>query len=283
MNTANVIKFPEQEIPTGYVLLSSDQLSQIVQDAVIKALEAQEGGSNVKVEKLPSKKSRGLTEPSDVKSNGVKKATAAVAIRDVNQIRGVRDYFLSIGDTRDYAIFSTGMTLGIRIRDLLKLKVRDFLKSDGTFRERLDIIEMKTDKRNRPLLTDYAKESIKVYLAERGEYSMDDYMFISKWQDSGKGIHSPISLTMFNKRLAEAGEQVGIHLSSHCMRHTFAYMMNMVAHSKTEEDINYFSLVVTQIAMNHASLAQTLSYTGLTQDMMDEKRREISVYLSENT
>lgn len=283
MANANIIQFPEPKLPEGYLVLSPEQLSNIIQNAVFKALEAQEEASTPKEGKLPSREEERLKKASSVKSNGVKKATAAVPIKDVKQIREIRDYLLYLGDTRSYAVFSVGLTLGIRVRDLLVLKVRDFLNEDGTFKERLDIIEMKTDKRNRPLITEYAKDAILKYLSERKDYELDEPMFVSSWRDPSIKKSKPMSLSMFNKRLNQAGEHIGLHLSSHCMRHTFSYMMNTHATSETEEQLSYMSLVVTQIAMNHASLAQTLAYTGLSQDMMDEKRRSISDFLMKNT
>ena len=59
--------------------------------------------------------------------------------------------------------------------------------------------------------------------------------------------------------------------------------MNTHGSSETSDNLDYMSLIVTQMAMNHANLYQTLSYTGLSQEMMDEKRKAVSDFLLENT
>ena len=266
---ATVIKFPQQQ--EEYVTISRAELQAMIAEAVRSAI------TDTKPKKIHMTTEERQQKLSPFKSNGGKKATAAQPLTNAEEIKAVRGYFLTKGMYREYAIFSVGLTLGIRANDLLDLEIGDFIDEDGSFKERLDVIEMKTDKRNRPLLTEYAKQALTLYLEHRNKrYSPKDKMFITN-----RG--TACSLSFYNQKLAQAGEALGIHLSSHCMRHTFAYLMNTHGPSETANSLDYMSLLMTQMAMNHSHLSQTLSYTGLSQTMMDEKRIAISEYLLANT
>lgn len=274
MQPAQIIQFPQQQENT--IQLTPSQLQEIIKSAVAQAIQE----NAPKRRKLtPEERQRKL---SPVKSNGGKKATAALPIKDPKTIKAVRDYFMARGDVREYAIFSVGLTLGIRARDLLQLKLSDFMNPDGTFKKRLDVIEMKTDKRNKPLLTQYATDAMELYLLTRPGYTLDEPAFLSSWKNLD-GTPKCYSLSRYNERLAEAGEAIGMHLSSHCMRHTFSLYMNLYAGSETQNNLDLMSLTITQMAMNHSDIKQTLAYTGLSQDMMDEKRRSLSDFLEKNT
>lgn len=263
----NIVYLPQQD---DSITISRSELQNIVAQAVQDALSS-------------TKKKRHMTREerkqavSSYKEDGSKKATAAVPLKDTKDIKAVRDYFLSSGQIREYAIFSVGITLGVRASDLLDLQVKDILTPAGQFRDRLDVVEMKTSKRNRPLLTDYAKQALELYFKVRkNKYSPEDSLFITNQGSS-------CSLSFFNRKLREAGEALNLRLSSHTMRHTFSYLMSTQTAGATESNVDYMSLFVTQMAMNHSSISQTLSYTGLTQDMMDERRKAVSHYLLENT
>lgn len=285
--TAKIIPFPGQE--EERVSLTKSELSKMLGEAARQAIELYASApSSSEVLTVKSKPHHMTPEErrqklSPYKSDGGKKATAATPIRDPAKIKGIRDFFLDRGQLREYAIFSVGLTLGIRASDLLTMKVGDFMNPDFTFKNRLDVIEMKTDKRNRPLLVDYAKNALKIYLASRGgDLDLQDYMFVTNRKLSD-GRQAPLSLSLFNQNLSYAGSSVEMHLSSHCMRHTFALYMNLYGKSEMEGQLNYMSLLMTQMSMNHANLSQTLAYTGLSQDVMDEKRTALSQYLADNT
>ena len=262
---SNIVYLPQQD---DLVTISKAELQAIVMQAVQSAL-----GSSKRTHMTKEERSQSL---SPYKENGEKKATAAYPLKDPKDIKAVRDYFLSSGDLREYAIFSVGLTLGIRASDLLSLQIQDVFTPSWRYKERLDIIEMKTDKRNKPLLTEYAIEALEQYLSTRKRCSQDSPLFITTQKTS-------YSLSGYNRKLREAGKALNIRLSSHTMRHTFSYLMSTQSAGTTEEVIDFMSIFVTQMAMNHSSIAQTLSYTGLTQDMMDDRRKAVSSYLMENT
>ena len=265
---AQIIQFPQRD---ELYTIGKNELQALITESVSSAMR---GTTRKRTHMTPEERQQKL---SPIKTNGVKKATAAHPIRDPKELKAIRGYFSSNSMYREYAIFSVGLTLGIRANDLLALKVKDFMNEDGTFKDRLDVIEMKTDKRNQPLLTDYAKEALSLYLAHRNKVcSPEEPMFLTNRL-------SPCSLSLFNQNLLKCGEALNLRLSSHCMRHTFAYLMNTHGSSETSDNLDYMSLIVTQMAMNHANLYQTLSYTGLSQEMMDEKRKAVSDFLLENT
>lgn len=264
--SGNIVYLPQQE---DLITISRSELQTLISQAVQDALSSGKKSHMTKEERQSSL--------SLYKENGLKKATAAFPLKDTKDIKAVRHYFLSSGELREYAIFSVGLTLGIRANDLLDLRIRDVFTSAGDYKDRLDIIEMKTDKRNKPLLTEYAKAAITLYMDVRPKItSPEEKLFITNRGTS-------CSLSFYNKKLREAGDALKIRLSSHTMRHTFSYLMSTQSAGQVEANLSYMGLFVTQMAMNHSTIAQTLSYTGLTQDMMDERRKAVSSYLMENT
>lgn len=265
---SNIVYLPRQD---DTLTISRAELQEIVAQAV-------QGALNKKKHHHLSKEER-KQAVSPLKSDGSKKATAAYPLKCSEDIKKVREYLLSAGLVREYAIFSVGLTLGVRASDLLSLQVKDVFDLSGEYKDRIDIIEMKTSKRNKPLLTEYAKKAIDEYLKVRKQIvSPEEYLFRT---NNIKG--SPCSLSYYNTKLRETGEAVGLRVSSHTMRHTFSYLMSTQTSSVTEQNITYMSLFVTQMAMNHSNISQTLSYTGLTQEMIDERRIAVSKYLLENT
>ena len=66
-------------------------------------------------------------------------------IRDKNKINEMKIELKKQG-TRDYLLFLLGINTGLRISDIIKLKVLDVLNKDRTPKTHITIIEKKTGK-----------------------------------------------------------------------------------------------------------------------------------------
>lgn len=74
---------------------------------------------------------------SEFKSDGKRKPRPADPVRSYEDFAAVQNYFLEQGKIRDWALWTIGVSLGLRISDLLSLKICYLLNDDKTFRKTL--------------------------------------------------------------------------------------------------------------------------------------------------
>ncbi len=153
---------------------------------------------------------------------------------------------------RDYCLFTIGINSGLRISDLLELKIRDV--TDGKkLKDRISIRERKTGKIKDFPLGSNSRKALKEYLDSR-DYTDDEWLFSSQ-----KG--GPISRQHAWRILNVAAQTVGIiePVGTHTLRKTFGYWA-----FKNGADITRI-----QKLLNHSSPGITLAYIGITRDELD--------------
>lgn len=167
-------------------------------------------------------------------------------IRDKNKIEEVKTELLKTG-MRNYMIFVLGINTGLRIGDLLRLKVEDV-------RDKTHIIiqEQKTGKSKRFMINHQLRKEIDRYIENMKD---DEYLFQSQ-----KGHNRPVGRVQTHRILKDAANKVGLdEISNHSMRKTFGYF-----HYQQYKDV-----VVLQNLFNHSAPSVTLKYIGINQDIMD--------------
>ncbi len=212
-------------------------------------------------------------EYTDFKSDGKRKPHAADPIRSYEDFAAIQNYFLERGKIRDWAMWTIGVSLGLRISDLLSLKISSLLEPDKkTFRKRLTIVEQKTSKINSCLITEavvYA--ATKLFNSMRWRFNLSDYLFKSA-KTQGK---------MFEeygwKILSDAGKalELPITIGSHTMRKSFANIAACV--DKSCIDMN--SITKIQGLLNHSDQRVTMKYLGTYQQMFDRARIAVSDFV----
>ncbi len=175
-------------------------------------------------------------------------------IRDWNLILDFAD-FLKEKSERDYVLFMFGIYSGLRISDILPLKVRDVRDADFIY-----AIEKKTHKFKRLKINDELKPIIKKYILGKRDY---EYLFK---RDKGKPV--PITrqrVWQILNSLAddfEYKEKIGCHT----LRKTFGYWLYQETHdAATLQDI-----------FNHSSIEYTKRYIGVDQDNQDKMINNLS-------
>ena len=178
-------------------------------------------------------------------------------IRDVKQIETIKK-LLKQQSLRDYCLFVLGINSGLRISDLLKLKISD-ISDKGKIKDRIRLREKKTNKFKDFPLSNSTKSALKEYLKTR-EYSENAPLFISR---KNKGF---LMRQQAYKIINDVAKSVGIKekIGTHTLRKTFGY------HAYN----NGYDITLIQKLFNHSSPSVTLRYIGITQDEMDD------VYLS---
>ncbi|GIN71264.1 site-specific integrase [Bacillus sp. J14TS2] len=174
-------------------------------------------------------------------------------IRDPDLILEMKK-FLRQQCERNYMLFVTGINSGLRISDILPLRVRDAKKAY------FDLREQKTQKQKRILITPGLKRELKRYIEDKED---DEYLFKSR-----EGLNKPIGRSMAYKVLREAAEYVGLDgIGTHTLRKTFGYHFYM----------QYKDVALLQEIFNHSSEEITLRYIGITQDHSDKAMKGFKI------
>lgn len=168
-------------------------------------------------------------------------------IRDLDRIEAMKKYLKNKSE-RNYILFVVGINSGLRISDILPLRVRDVNK-----RSYFVIKEKKTGKRKEVQMTPLLRREIKKYVAGKDD---DEYLFASR-----EGVNQPISRSMAYKILREAAEYVGLDgIGTHTLRKTFGYHFYQ----------KYKDVVMLMELFNHTEEKTTLRYIGVTQDALNQ-------------
>lgn len=174
-------------------------------------------------------------------------------IRDPEYIRVIKR-FLKEKSERNYMLFLTGINSGLRISDILKLRVSDVKKSY------FNIKEQKTGKAKRIAITPALQREFKAYIEGKEDH---EYLFKSR-----EGINKPIGRSMAYKILREAAEYVSLEgIGTHTLRKTFGYHFYK----------QYKDPALLQEIFNHSSEDITLRYIGVNQDIMDKAIKDFKI------
>jgi integrase len=167
-------------------------------------------------------------------------------IRDIKDIENMKRVLKKSGQ-RDYMLFLTGINTGLRISDILKLKV-----SDVKGKSHISIKEKKTGKNKRLLLNAPFKVELDEYIADMQD---DEPLFKSQ-----KGDNKPIGVVRAWGLLQDAAEKCDLdEIGTHTLRKTFGYHFYQ----------QYKDVALLQDIFNHSSPSVTLRYIGINADIVD--------------
>ncbi|EFI32744.1 integrase family protein [Desulfonatronospira thiodismutans ASO3-1] len=172
-------------------------------------------------------------------------STKVEPIRRLEDIRAIKN--LLQNEPRNLLLFTMGINNGLRIGDLLQLKVRDIqnLKVGDVHR----VIEQKTGKENILLINKSTHKALRNYL----EYKPgpDEYLFRSQRDKS-----SPITVSYANQVIKKWCKQINLtgNYGTHTLRKTFGYIQR----------VHYgvgFEILCKRF--NHSSPTTTMRYLGI--------------------
>lgn len=174
-------------------------------------------------------------------------------IRDPELLEDIMHYLRQV-NRRNYMLFLTGIHTGLRISDILKLRVRDVT---GTH---ISIREKKTRKQKLILITPDLKRELRSYIEGMQPH---EYLFKSR-----QGSNRPIGRSMAYKILQSVSDEFDLsEIGCHTLRKTFGYW-----HYKQYKDV-----VMLMNHFNHSTEKVTLRYIGELQDTMDVAMKRFKI------
>lgn len=174
-------------------------------------------------------------------------------IRDKEKINQMYQ-LLKERDDKYALLFKFGLNTGLRISDIIPLRVKDIMSPSMQFQDYLTLKEQKTGKQKKIKINDSLKKLLNEYIRKEG-LSYESYLFPSK-----KGGY--IGRVQAYRVLKECAEFMGIqNFGTHSLRKTWGYWTYKIS-------LHNIGLIMD--TFNHSSQSITLRYIGVNQDQKDE-------------
>jgi integrase len=171
-------------------------------------------------------------------------------LRTEQEINEFRSALYELGGDRNKFLFTLGINTGLRISDLVKLKVHDIYGKPYT-----DLLEKKTKKKRRLHLVAIQGDIVEYCVGMQP----DDFLFKSKKTDNH------ISTTQAYRILVAAGEWIGRKdIGTHTMRKTFGYHY----YKKTKDVYTLMEI------FGHAAPTITKKYIGIREDEIADSLKD---------
>lgn len=169
-------------------------------------------------------------------------------IREKKDIERMKTDLLKTAGLKGYMLFVIGINSGLRVSDILNLKVEDVKD-----KQHIMLKEMKTGKSKRFLINTSLKADIDKYIQGMNDA---EYLFQSR-----KGVNKAITRVQAYRILNRSAKNIGLEeVGTHTMRKTFGYW-----HYKQFKDV-----AILQDILNHSAPSVTLRYIGINDDVKDK-------------
>ena len=181
------------------------------------------------------------------------------AVRDIKQINSIKKY-LKKHSERDYVLFVFGINTGLKITEMLDIKVDDVFEKENCVKDFYLLSHKETLKE--VYLNHKVKQAILHYVHTL-HLSGENFLFKSSKTDK------PITRQQAYRIIHHAAEAVGIEgkIGTNSMRKTFGY------HAYKRG----IAISLLQKHFNHSTPSETLKYLGISKD--EKIRTEIDVNL----
>ncbi len=175
-------------------------------------------------------------------------------IRSENQIKQIRGNLYRQKNPRDYLLFVFGINSGLRIGDILSLKLGDVKDDQGNLKDHLDIREQKTGKTRRVFFNKQIKEALNYYLEKTGIFKLDQYLFTNEKSKKNKPITRIRAYQLINEWCREVG--IKHKVGGHTLRKSFGYHLRKQG----------ISIERISNLLNHRNIKVTFRYIGINDD-----------------
>jgi len=185
---------------------------------------------------------------------GVFNVNIVEPIRSENQIKQIKGNLYRQKNPRDYLLFVFGINSGLRIGDILSLKLADVKDHKGNLRDYLTIKEQKTRKTRKVFFNKQIKEALNYYIKKTGIFNLDQYLFTNEKSKENKPITRIRAYQLINKWCRDVG--INFKVGGHTLRKSFGYHMRMQG----------ISIERISNLLNHRNIKVTFRYIGINDD-----------------
>jgi len=199
-------------------------------------------------------------------------------IKDKNEIEKLKKYFKDKIDNayypeekkiagRNLLLIIFSLNVGLRMSDIVKLKWKDILYNDNTFKDAIRIQEKKTGKYKNFYLNDSVKNAITDYV-ENFNIMIKQESYIFKSREGGH-----IEVRTVGKIIKEAAKSIGIkyNVGTHTMRKTWSYWQIM----SHKNDAHFMAHLMH--LLNHSSISATLHYAGISEEQNKQYYNDVNL------
>ncbi len=189
-------------------------------------------------------------------------------IRSTKKIAQIKNLLKGQGRYRDLLLFTVGINTALRVSDLLRLRIGDFVDGEGTIRKRFWIREAKRNKRNDVIINDSITQALTAYRAAYPDVETNPKHFVS-FNTRTKDYRHPIDRKQVWKIITTLCHEVGLHgnYGTHTLRKTWGY------HARQHG----VDLALIMHKLNHNSLAYTKRYLGITNEELEAVSRRLNL------
>ena len=174
-------------------------------------------------------------------------------IRDKTTVKDIADYLKTVHE-KYYILFEIGIYSGLRISDILKLKIRDVRG-----KKRIRVRETKTNKEKFFPVHKELYKALSIYCEGKPD---SDFVI-----PSARVKNKAVSREYVYRVIKAAGEEFGIDsLGTHSMRKTFGYHFYL-----QNKDV-----VLLMRIFNHYNESVTLRYIGIEQTTIDAAMKKFT-------
>ncbi|MBA7554640.1 Tyrosine recombinase XerC [subsurface metagenome] len=175
-------------------------------------------------------------------------------IRSESQIKMIKGNLYRQKNPRDFLLFVFGINSGLRISDLLSLRLGDVKDSRGGLKDDLDIREQKTKKTRKVFFNKQIREALNFYLEKTGIFNLDRYLFTNEKTKKNRPITRVRAYQLINEWCREVG--IRYKVGGHTLRKTFGYHLRKQG----------ISIEQISSLLNHQNIKVTFRYIGIDQD-----------------
>lgn len=172
------------------------------------------------------------------------------ALRDVKEINAIKKV-LKRHSERDYVLFIVGINTGLKITEMLSLKVKDLLNDKQEAKRFLYIPQKEGSPPKEVHVNEQVSRAVRHFVKEQGMEN-DDFLFASV------KTRLPISRQQAYRIVHDAAKEVGIEgkIGTNSMRKTFGY------HAYKRG----VAISLLQKFFHHDTKSETLKYIGINKD-----------------
>lgn len=182
-------------------------------------------------------------------------------IRDISQLQALESYIKENYHQKYYVMFMLGIYSGLRISDILRLRVSD-IKKNNQIVSKVTVRAKKTNKNHIFPINQKLKVILKEYCKELKDY---DYLIYSSNNRKNKAIDRRQAWRV----LKQSSEYIGIgNIGTHSMRKTYGYHF----YKKTN------NIAYLQEIFGHAHPSVTLKYIGVVQEDILKAMQDFDYY-----